>query len=192
MAIGMTSDPLVDPKHNLAAFNLAMCYDMLGQIEEAWRWYKRSWDLDPSDPDPVYNLAELSLRKRELAQAEKYCWQALDLFQKRLETIRWMPPQTLEEPLSEDELIAQTVHHKAVAHHLMAVIQMNAGKLKAALESAREAAKLLPTNARVLLLMADLHRCLGNQAEAHQALIRAMEIDPDIARQAFGHGSRSK
>jgi Flp pilus assembly protein TadD len=181
---------LVNPQHNLAVFNLAMCYDLLGQIDDAWLWYQRAMDLDPSDPDPVYNLAEISLRKNQLAQAEAYCRQALSLFQKRFESTQYMPFEIPGEPLSRDELLADIAHRTAVAHYLMACIQANEKKIPAALQSVQQAVSIYPGNAKWWLLMSQLHTSLGNQADAQEALIRAMELDSDIARNVFGHGGR--
>lgn len=147
---------VLNPQHNLAAFNLAMCYDLLGQIDDALLWYQRAMDLDPNDPDPVYNIAEIHFRKKKLPQAEKLCRQALDLFQKRFESAHFMPFPPGNQDVSREQFLADTVYKKAGAHRLMALIQANEGKMQ----------------------------------KAQEALIRAMELDPDIARKAFGHGSR--
>jgi len=181
---------LMNPQHNLAVFNLAMCYDLLGRTDDAWPLYQRAMNLDPSDPDPVYNLAEILLRKNQLAQAEMLCGQALGLFQKRFENTQRMPSQIPGESLSKGELLADISYRKAVAHHLMAIIQANEGKMHVALESVQHAVSIYPSNAKWWLLMSQLHHNLGNQAEAQEALTRAIELDSDIARKAFEQSSR--
>jgi len=181
---------LLNPQHNLAVFNLAMCYDLLGQLDDALLWYQRAVDLDPNDPDPVYNVAEIHFRKKELPQAEKLCRQALGLFRKRFESVQFMPFPLGRQDVSKEQFLADMVYKKATAHYLLTLIEANEGKLQMALESIQSAVKIYSRNAKWWLLMSQLHHDLGNHAEAQEALIRAMELDPDIARRAFGHGSR--
>jgi hypothetical protein len=44
-----------------------MCYDLLGQLDDALLWYQRAAELDLCDADPVFSVAEIYLRMREFS-----------------------------------------------------------------------------------------------------------------------------
>ena len=175
-----------DPRHYLAVFNLAMCYDLLGETQQAWACYERASQLDSSDPDPFYNMAEIMFRCQALDRAEALCRHALRLFTQRFSTAQWAPHAPWEQDLSKDQYLADLAWKKANAHHLMALIAANQGKHQIAVQSAQQAVSLYPGNAEWWLLIAQLHQHLGNTPEAQRAIARAIEIDPGIARRAFG------
>jgi Flp pilus assembly protein TadD len=157
-----------------------MCYDVSGQLDDALLWYQRTAELDPGDPDPLYNIAEILFRRREFAQAERMCHRALALFDARFSQTQYSPFLPPGEPLSKEELLANMALRKAFACYLMSLIQVNQGKLRAALESVRDAIQLYPKNAKWHLLMGQIYHQLGHHREGQAALARARQLDPNI------------
>jgi Tfp pilus assembly protein PilF len=143
---------LQDPKYSLAAFNLAMCYDRMEQLDDALLWYQRAAELDPSDPDPIYNMAEVCVRKKDFVQGERLCREALNLFDAQFRNTQFAPFLPDGEPLSREQLLADIAHKNAAAHSSMAFIQVNQGKLQPALGSISRAIEIYPHRANWFLL----------------------------------------
>jgi tetratricopeptide (TPR) repeat protein len=108
------------------------------------------------------------------------CHRALALFDARFSQAQYAPFPPPGEPLSKEELLADIAYRKAFACYLMSLIQVNQGKLQAALESVRDAIQLYPKNAKWHLLMGQIYRQLGHHREAQAALVRARQFDPNI------------
>lgn len=173
---------LQDPKYSLAIVNLAVCYDLTGQPDDALLWCHRAAELDPSDPDPIYNMADICFRNKDLVQAEKLCQEAIDLFDAQFKNTQDTPFLPEGEPLSRGQLLADIAYRKAGAHALMAFIHANWGKLYPALDSIRQAIEIYPHEAKWFLFMAKVYDRLGNHVEAQVALARARELDSSISK----------
>jgi len=61
----------VDPRDAYYATALGLVHDRLGDVEEAEVWYRRAAALDPTDPRPEVNRAELRILRRDFAKARE-------------------------------------------------------------------------------------------------------------------------
>jgi len=170
---------LLDPYSSASVFNLAMCYDLMGQFEDALLWYQRAMGLDSQDPDPVYNVAEIYFRNGRVPEAKKLCREAINLFEKLYQETQYMPLSP-EEPLTVRELLADISYKAAVAFHLLALIEAKDGKLQEAFGSIQQAVRIYPRNAQWFVLMAQICHALGYYVEAQEARSRAIEIAPTL------------
>jgi Flp pilus assembly protein TadD len=59
----------LDPSLGSAWLNLGLVQNQLGDRDEARRSFVKAHDLDPDDPRPLNNLADLDELEREEAQA---------------------------------------------------------------------------------------------------------------------------
>lgn len=171
----LKSSILLDPHDSLSVFNLAMCYDHLGQLDDALLWYQRAMDLDTQDPDPIYNMADIYFKKGRIPEAKKLCWKALDLFEQMFENAQFMllPPH---EPLTRKQLLADISYREATALHLLSLIEVKDGRLQEALELICKATKIYPYNTQWFLLMSQIYYALGYPVQAREAHHRAMEL----------------
>jgi Flp pilus assembly protein TadD len=102
------------------------------------------------------------------------------MFDTQSQNTQFMPFLPPGESLSKDRLLADIAHKKAVAYHLMSLIQAHQGNLERALQSIHEAIEIYPRNAEWFLVMAQIYQNMGNHVDAQAARIRAQELDADI------------
>jgi tetratricopeptide (TPR) repeat protein len=165
-----------DSDYALAAFNLAMCYDHLDRLNDALRWYKRSAKLDPTDPDPVYNIAEIQLRKKSFRRAIRECQKALALCDTKFREIQFSTSLPPGESLTKEQMLAEVVYKKATTHSLMALIHASQRKPKRALVAIQQAVELYPYHPDWFLFMSEVHEHLGNYVEARKAYTAAQQL----------------
>lgn len=61
----------IDPTEGYFAAALGLVHDHLGNLEEAELWYRKAAALDPGDPRPEINRAELRILKADFAKARE-------------------------------------------------------------------------------------------------------------------------
>jgi tetratricopeptide (TPR) repeat protein len=163
-------------------FNLAMCYDMLGQIDDALAWYEHAASLYPDDADARYNIAEIRCRKNQLSEAKGVCQHALQLFDEEYDEALYSYDLLSGESRSKDELLTYIKKRQSLADTLMAQIYFRLGELELALESIRKSTRAYPHSAGAFALMSQIHGRLGNEAEARSAWMKAQKLDPKIGQ----------
>mgnify|MGYP006302026845 FL=1 len=66
----------IDPQHALAYYNLAACCEVLNFDKQAEPFYAKAYKLNPDFPDPVFQLAELyvrrNMKKKAVTMYEKF------------------------------------------------------------------------------------------------------------------------
>lgn len=67
----------IAPNEAYFALALGLCYDRLDRLLDARRAYARAGELDPQDPRPEINLAELEIEQNELPSAARRLSRAL-------------------------------------------------------------------------------------------------------------------
>jgi len=60
-------------------YYLGQYYRMIGEDDKALEYFRKSLEIAASNPQPLHGIAEILLRKNELANAETYVGQALSL-----------------------------------------------------------------------------------------------------------------
>ena len=66
-------------EHSGVASNLGTCYDSAGNVQKAIDSYKKSISLDPNNPYPYNNIAQLAVKEGEYEIALDYAYKALEL-----------------------------------------------------------------------------------------------------------------
>jgi tetratricopeptide (TPR) repeat protein len=163
-------------------FNLAMCYDMLGKIDEALAGYQQTASLYPDDADTQYNIADIRYRKNELREAKRICQHAVKLFDKEYEEALYGYGFMSGEHRSQDELLAFIRKRQSLAWTLLARIHFGLGELPLALESIRQSTQAYPHSASAFALMSEIHFRMGSEAEAKSAWVKAQKLDPTIGQ----------
>ncbi|MBQ9745190.1 MAG: tetratricopeptide repeat protein [Clostridia bacterium] len=66
-------------EHSGVASNLGTCYDSVGNVQKAIDSYKKSISLDPNNPYPYNNIAQLAILEGEYEIALDYAYKAIEL-----------------------------------------------------------------------------------------------------------------
>ena len=69
----------IDPEHEGAAWSLALAYQEAGKLDEARAGFERVRQLNPRDARPLYQLADLSVRRGDFAEAAETLEKGLTL-----------------------------------------------------------------------------------------------------------------
>ena len=59
----------VDPEHEGAAWSLSLAYRQAGKMDEAEAGFERVLQLNPRSAKPLYQMADLAMRRRDFARA---------------------------------------------------------------------------------------------------------------------------
>jgi Flp pilus assembly protein TadD len=74
---------VIAPAEAYFTLALGLCYDRLDRLLDARRAYARASELDPQDPRPEINLAELEIEQNELPAATQRLARAVKLAKRR-------------------------------------------------------------------------------------------------------------
>jgi Flp pilus assembly protein TadD len=60
-----------DPENSKTMMNLGVCYERLGDKDEAAKNYRKAMEIDPNEANPAYNLLLLFIRQNQLDEAHQ-------------------------------------------------------------------------------------------------------------------------
>lgn len=140
-----------DPEHRESRFRLAELYHHMGRYDEALRFCREYCELAPDDPVAWLSLGVLSVRSRQLQEAEAALRRAIELAPEQakayavLAQIRMLPDRDPEEAVSLARTavqLAPTAEH----YYILGTARWHAGDTAAAREDLAQAIKREPGN----------------------------------------------
>ncbi|NSW56304.1 MAG: tetratricopeptide repeat protein [Armatimonadetes bacterium] len=156
--------------------------DLAGAIESL----KRSIALSPEDPDPLFHLGLLSERQGHLAAAETAYRAAAELEPTFFDALSNLGSVLINQrrPSEAEEVLLQAVAafpDSARGWHNLSIAYALQDKNAQALDAARKAAKLDPSNVQPLLLQSDvLVKDKSRAAEAEKLARKALAMAPAL------------
>ncbi len=158
-ALTATSIAPSDYQNWLALGNLysqAVPLGVAGAYDSAKAAYEKAMELNPTDPQILYILAQLNIANQDLKAAEEALKAAIALKQ-----------------------------DYTAAIFLLSQIEVQSGNVKDALASALAAAYFTPNNPSILFQVGILYAAQGDLANAAAALSAAVDADPQFANARY-------
>jgi tetratricopeptide (TPR) repeat protein len=145
----------LDPKNDVALFELAEAYIVMNKLGSAIRYYQRAADANPESIPPHLRLAQIYLQTDKLLKARAEVSKVLNL-----------------DPLSIN------------AYHILSGIQIKERDLDAAVETLEKAASIDGKNIKTLISLAKLYIKTGKSEKAEKTYLKAFESD-SASRDAY-------
>ncbi|WP_053076781.1 tetratricopeptide repeat protein [Caenimonas sp. SL110] len=164
-------------------FKAAFAAHQAGRVDEAKAGYERVLQADPSHADAWHLLGGVMLREKRYAEAEQHMRKALSLREDPvfLNNLGQML-HSLRRVADARAVFHRTLEidpHNADAHHLLAVLLLQTGKVDEALAALRASIDSQADNPSTHRLLGHLLEHCGRFDESEAALRKAESLDPD-------------
>jgi predicted TPR repeat methyltransferase len=185
-----------DPAHADALHWLGVLLHQAGQRDEAIAMLQRAADLRPRDAAVQHNLGQACFAAGQSGDAIAALERAVELEPNRAESLVALAHTRLAQRHDGDADTAIHLFQRARAagldsadlHYDLGVALLAARRADEAIESFRAAVQKHRDHAWAYHHMALAHRLNGEVKEVRKCLIKALEIDPDLAAAWFALG----
>lgn len=172
-----------DQKRHEVAFNIGLCYERTGNVEESKKWYLKSYDINHNFLKPLYNLV-LSM-DGNLAEKKEDFLKIVEKTEDKVEKnnfIAWLYLQTNELDLAEKHAkkVLKIDEQNSDAVVSLATIYYRRDMPELADMALGTAEKWDRDNFRLQRLYGFLSYDMGNKGKATEHFQRAVKINPEL------------
>ncbi|TGK07118.1 tetratricopeptide repeat protein [Leptospira semungkisensis] len=176
----------MNPKFQKAYLNLGALYSRSGDSEKAIKTYQKALDLGKT-PELYYNLGVELYRLGSLDAAVKALKSSLELNKRYLNSHLLLAYcyKQLERPEKSELYLKNAIKidpKNKTAFAALATIYFDTEKWQEALEAANTALQINPSDARMEILLTDIHVKLGNYKQSFETLKKVTTSAPGFVQ----------
>ncbi|KAF0290444.1 Intraflagellar transport protein 88 [Amphibalanus amphitrite] len=166
---------LIVRSHPQIIYQIASCYELLGDVDQATEWYVQMLSLVPTDPDTLFHLGGLFDREGDKQGAYQYFFDSSRFYPSNLEVIDWLGSYFIEHQVSEKAIMfferAALIQPAEVKWLLMvASCYRRAGNYQRALAKYKEIHMKFPDNVECLKFLVRICTDLGLKEAADYSI----------------------